>query len=145
MIVSIAGVSQESSASRIHTICRTYMVRSVTVLKSPRQLLTCAAGSCSPPSRLLVCSLVRCSWKGVLNSLTLSSIALPIQSYTLRRQIVKNTNEKRSSDDTIPADKEATEAAGQSQTEEGLANLDTTLADKKDFVQNASDLEKGKG
>jgi len=80
-------------------------------------------------------------------NLTLPLLALPIQSYTLQRQIVKN---KKGGDDTTPvneADRGATEAAEQSRTEEGFVNPDVTLTDKKDLVQNAntSDLEKGKG
>ena len=75
--------------------------------------------------------------------LILPCIALPIQSYTLRRQIIKT--EKRGSDVTTLADKEATEAAEQSRTEEALANPDTMLTDKTGHLQGASDLEKGKG
>lgn len=80
--------------------------------------------------------------------LTLPSIALPIQSYTLQRQIVKNKNGKGVGDGTTPvneADKEAADTAEQSRTEEGLTSLDAPLTDKKDIVQNALDLEKGNG
>jgi hypothetical protein len=39
----------------------------------------------------------------------------------------------------------ATAAGGQSRTEERLESPDAVLTDKKDFIQNAADLEKGKG
>jgi len=80
--------------------------------------------------------------------LTSPSLAIPIQSYTLRRQIVKNKNGERGGDGTTPmneAEREATVAGEQSRTEERLPSPDATLTDKKDLMQNASDLEKGKG
>ena len=75
--------------------------------------------------------------------LTPPSIALPIQSYTLHRQIVKNKNGEKGGDGATAvneADREATVAGDKLPAEGKLTSPDATLIDRK---EHASDLEQG--